>query len=123
MYPNRFISLMGSTPDLENIELGGTQAGAMKGDTIFDLLSKAGVSWKYVESNIAFLRMFDKYRVDDENIIQRKRTSDRENFISGDTFLEVAESGRLPAVTWIIPISGSWSWVPTRMTIMRRQMS
>ena len=71
-YPNRFISLMGSTPDLENIELGGTQAGAMKGDTIFDLLSKAGVSWKYVESNIAFLRMFDKYRVDDENIIQRK---------------------------------------------------
>jgi phospholipase C len=105
-YPNRFISLMGSTPDLENIELGGAQAGAMKGDTIFDLLSKAGVSWKYVESNIAFLRMFDKYRVDDENIIQRKRTSDRENFISGDTFLELAESGRLPAVTWIDPNFG-----------------
>jgi phospholipase C len=105
-YPNRFISLMGSTSNLENIDLGGTEAGATKGDTIFDILSKVGINWKYVESNIAFLRMFDKYRVDDENIIQRKRPSGRGNFISGDTFLELAESGRLPAVTWIDPNFG-----------------
>jgi phospholipase C len=105
-YPNRFISLMGSTPSLNNIELGGEQAGGMKGDTIFDVLTRAKVSWKYVESNVAFLRMFDTFRVDETNIIQRSRPLGSEGLISGKTFLELAESGRLPAVTWIDPNFG-----------------
>lgn len=93
-FPNRFISLMGSTPSLNNIEIGGNLAGAVKGDTIFDILTLSGVSWKYVESNIAFLRMFDRYRVDEENIIQFSE------------FEKIAPEGNLPAVTWIDPNFG-----------------
>lgn len=94
-YPNRFISLMGSTPSLNNIEIGSDLAGAVKDDTIFDILTLNGVSWKYVESNIAFLRMFDRYRVDEENIIQRQ-----------SEFEKMVDEGRLPAVTWIDPNFG-----------------
>lgn len=93
-YPNRFISLMGTTPNVNNIDLGGAEAGFMKGDTIFDVLTRNDVSWKYVESNIAFLRMFDRYRLDEENIIQRR------------AFIALAKNGRLPSVTWIDPNFG-----------------
>lgn len=90
-YPNRFISLSGSTPDIHNLDLVTGGAGAVKGATIFDLLTDANVSWNYVESNIAFLRMFDKYRVDEEKIIQRKE------------WLSMARNGQLPAVSWVDP--------------------
>ncbi len=90
-FPNRFISLMGSTPDIHNLDLATGGAGAVKGTTIFDLLTDANVSWNYVESNIAFLRMFDKYRVDEEKIIQRKE------------WLSMARNGQLPAVSWVDP--------------------
>ena len=93
-YPNRFISLSGQTPSLSNIEIGGELAGAVKDRTIFDVLTAHGVSWNYVESNIAFLRMFDRYRVDEANIIQR------------DAFMQKARDGQLPAVTWIDPNFG-----------------
>ena len=93
-YPNRFISLSGQTPALNNIEIGGDLAGAVKDRTIFDVLTANGVSWNYVESNIAFLRMFDRYRVDERNIIQRTQ------------FLNMARGGQLPAVTWIDPNFG-----------------
>lgn len=93
-YPNRFISLMGSTPSPENLDIGGNEAGTVKGDTIFDVLTEAGVSWNYVESNIAFLRMFDKYRVDEENIIQF------------EDWRKMAEAGQLPAVSWVDPNFG-----------------
>lgn len=93
-YPNRFVSVSGKTPAIDNLDIGGDQAGAVRDRTIFDLLSSAGVSWNYVEGNIAFLRMFDRYRLDESNIIQHGQ------------FLEKAESGRLPAVTWIDPNFG-----------------
>ena len=85
---------MGSTPDIHNLDLASKKGGSIKGDTIFDVLSKENVSWKYVESNIAFLRMFDKYRVDDDNIIQRT------------DWLKMARDGQLPAVSWVDPHIG-----------------
>jgi phospholipase C len=93
-YPNRFISLSGSTPSINNLKLDGDLAGAVKTDTIFDILTRHGISWTYVESNIAFLRMFDRHRVDEENIVQRR------------AFFEQLQSGPLPAVTWIDPNFG-----------------
>jgi phospholipase C len=93
-YPNRFISLMGSTPDLNNLDLVTGGAGSIKGTTIFDLLSEANVSWNYVESNVAFLRMFDRYRTDESNIIQRQE------------WLDKARAGELPAVSWVDPHFG-----------------
>ncbi|UPW20340.1 hypothetical protein M0C34_08785 [Agarivorans sp. TSD2052] len=94
-YPNRFISLMGSTPDVNNLELESRLAGAVKGTTIFDLLSEGNVSWNYVESNISFLRMFEKYRIDETNIVQR------------NNWLTKARNGNLPAVSWIDPHIGN----------------
>jgi phospholipase C len=85
---------MGSTPDPDNLEVGGNDAGAVRGDTIFDVLSESGISWNYVESNIAFLRMFDKYRVDEENIVQFA------------DWRAKAVAGRLPAVSWVDPNFG-----------------
>ncbi len=90
-YPNRFISVMGSAPDINNFKLDDNKAGAVKGDTIFDILTEEKITWNYVESNIAFLRMFDKYRVDEENIIQREE------------WLNLARNGNHPAVSWIDP--------------------
>jgi len=90
-YPNRFISLSGRTPDINNLHIGGRRAGAVKDRTIFDVLTANRVSWNYVEGNIAFLRMFNRYRIDDTNIIQHAE------------FFDLARSGRLPAVTWIDP--------------------
>lgn len=90
-FPNRFVSVMGSAPAVENFEISDGRAGAVKGDTVFDVLSAAGVSWKYVESNIAFLRMFDKHRVNETDIIQRS------------DWKTLAETGQLPAVSWIDP--------------------
>lgn len=94
-YPNRFIAVMGSTPSINNLDLVTGGVGAIKGTNIFDLLTEGRVSWNYVESNIAFLRMFDRYRVDEQNIVQRAE------------WLEKARSGQLPAVSWIDPHIGN----------------
>jgi phospholipase C len=92
--PNRFASLMGSTPALNNLYVDSDLLGSIRGDTVFDLLTEADVSWKYVESNVAFLRVFDKYRVDERNIIQFA------------DWLRLATDGQLPAVSWIDPNFG-----------------
>jgi phospholipase C len=93
-HPNRMISLMGSALSLSNLHVDSPLLGTIENDTIFDLLTEADVSWKYVESNIAFLRLFDKYRVDESNIVQLT------------DWLQLARSGQLPAVSWIDPHFG-----------------
>ncbi len=93
-YPNRFIAVTGSAPQIDNFDVEDRQAGAVRTDTIFDVLSEGGVSWKYVESNISFLRMFDRYRINETDIIQRA------------DWLALARGGQLPAVSWLDPNIG-----------------
>lgn len=93
--PNRFCTLSGHTPVLENFDIDDPVVAYLKLPTIFDLLSEAGVTWKYFENDVAFLRVYDRYRLDDEHVIP---FSD-----SRDGFLVSAREGRLPQVTFIDP--------------------
>jgi len=90
-FPNRFIALSGRTPELENYSLEDPRVGYTDLSTIFELLSAQGVTWKYVEHDIGFLRMYDRYRLDERNMTRYA------------CFIERLEAGELPQVTWIDP--------------------
>lgn len=68
-WPNRFATMMGSIPQTNNFEITDSQIGWYKGFTIFDLLRKYNIEWRYFEGDISFARLFDNYRLDDEYII------------------------------------------------------
>lgn len=73
-WPNRFVSLTGQLalgpdgkPDAFNPELASFDP--LETATIFDHLSKAGVSWRYYEKDFSMLRAFSRYTYDHENVI------------------------------------------------------
>jgi phospholipase C len=68
-FPNRFATVMGSIPELENLEISDPRLGWIPNGTIFDVLSENGIAWRYFESDVAFLRMFDAYRLDDTHVV------------------------------------------------------
>jgi phospholipase C len=63
--------------------------------TIFDHLNDHGVSWRYYEHGYCFLRMFERYTFDNENIVDGG--NDSINFVNS------ALNGTLPSVTFIDP--------------------
>lgn len=69
-YPNRWAFLSGTMPRLTNFPPDDPMMGFIKTPTIFDYLNNAGVGWLYFESNIGMLRMYDRYRLDDQRVIQ-----------------------------------------------------
>ncbi len=92
-WPNRFCTLTGSTPSLNNLSLGDPQIGYVTLPTLFDFLPRD--FWVYYEHDISFLRIFDRYRLDDRNVIP-----------FGDTkegFFARAKAGTLPQITFIDP--------------------
>lgn len=99
-WPNRFCATTGSAPELENFDISDDRIGYFTGTSIFDVLTQLGVDWAYAESNIAFLRMFDRYRLDVRRIIPF--TDDFEQGID-DTFENRVRAGRLPSVSFIDP--------------------
>ena len=66
-YPNRACYYSGATPALENDEIAH-EFGYLKELTVFDVLTHVGVDWKVFESDISFLRVFDRYRIDTTHI-------------------------------------------------------
>ena len=88
-WPNRFCTLSGETPELDNLEISDPRAGYLTLKTVFDLLPK--INWKVFESDISFLRMYDKYRLEDDNIVPVNE------------FFELAKAGNLPMVSMIEP--------------------
>jgi phospholipase C len=97
---NRFTALTGATPELTNLALSDRRVAYYNGFTIFDYLSQAGIDWAYAEGNIAFLRMFDKYRIDTSHVIPY---DDRFKLGIEDTFVRRVCEGRLPSVSFIDP--------------------
>jgi hypothetical protein len=61
--PNRLCMLTGATPALLNTDLT-PDVGYLEGHTLFELLDRAKVSWRYYEGDIGFIRAFKPYRVD-----------------------------------------------------------
>ena len=97
---NRFATLTGRTPELENFELDDDRLGYYDGYSVLDYLSEIDVDWVYAEGNVAFLRMFDGYRIDIDHVIPY-----RDDFDQGieDTFEERVLAGDLPSVSIIDP--------------------
>jgi phospholipase C len=93
--PNRYCTLTGQTPILDNFDFGDPHLGFFPETTIFDLLSEANISWAYYEGDIAFLRMFDKFRLDNKHVIPIDDPK--------DGFFIKARKGELEQVVFIDP--------------------
>ena len=106
---NRFCAMTGQTPIPDNFDFSDDRLGYLKETSIFDFLTAFGVDWSYAEGNVAFIRMFDRYRLDTQHVI-----SYQDDFNQGikDTFVSWVQKGNLPAVTYIDPrfidIPPSW---------------
>ena len=93
--PNRFCALAGRTPILENMPFSDPLVGHLPDETLFDRLTAHNVNWCYYESDLAFLRFFDRYRLDDKRVIP---------FVDPhEGFVARAKDGRLPPVVFIDP--------------------
>lgn len=68
-FPNRFATIMGSIPELDNFENEDPRLGYLKYRTIFDVLTHDGIDWRVFESDLSLIRMFDKYRIDDKRVL------------------------------------------------------
>jgi phospholipase C len=97
---NRFCALTGRTPELDNFDVSDPRIAYYDATTVFDHLTELGIDWVYAEGNVAFLRMFDRYRIDVSHVIPF-----RDDFSQGieDTFEARVADGRLPAVSFVDP--------------------
>jgi phospholipase C len=90
-WPNRFATLSGRIPDVDSFDADDHRIGYVPLPTVFDRLADEGVSWAYYEHDVAFLRFYDRYRLDVKNIRPV------------DEFLQRARTGRLPSVSFVDP--------------------
>ena len=97
-FPNRFYELTGRP----NVDPWGAWEYAnssplipMLNDTIFDWLKSESVSWINFEHFYCFLRFFERYTFDSENVVSF------DDPVKG--FKALAKSGNLPAVSFIEP--------------------
>jgi phospholipase C len=68
-WPNRFATLMGTIPELDNFEIDDPRLGFLKDQNIFDVLSAARIDWRVFESDLSLIRMFDRFRLDDRHVV------------------------------------------------------
>jgi len=91
--PNRFCTLSGFTPMLDNLEVDDGELGYLKAKTIFEFLEQD--DWVYFEKDIGFIRFYDRFRIDNRNVVP---------FDDPDEgFQARASKGDLPPVTFIDP--------------------
>ena len=95
-WPNRFATMMGSIPELENFEIDDPQIGFLKQETIFDALSRHGIGWKVFESDLSQIRMFDRFRLDDAHVVP---IDDRRDGLDAT----MRSPGPLPRVMFVEP--------------------
>ena len=102
--PNRFCTLMGSIPELDNFSPSDPRVGYLRDPNIFDFLTANQVSWAYYEQDIAFLRVYDRYRLDDRHILPFSKKDDvRDEYSDNEVFFSRLANGNLPSVTFIDP--------------------
>jgi len=95
---------MGKTPELDNLSTSDPRIGYMQDTNIFDILSANKISWASYEQDIAFLRVFDRYRLNDTNILPLFKKDDVNNeYSDNEVFFTRLAAGKLPAVTFIDP--------------------
>lgn len=97
-WPNRWTTLSGRTPDIRNLELDDPRIGFLEGVTIFDVLTKYGISWRVFESDLSLIRTFNRYRLDAEHVLPFYNWYDHQK-----SFEEVCKRGQLPSVSFVEP--------------------
>jgi phospholipase C len=107
-WPNRWATISGTTPQLENFDIDDPQFGFMSRLTIFELLQAARIDWRYFEHDVSVLRMFNAYRTNDRSLApydpplpERLRKEPWETW--SDDFHAVVARGDLPPVVFIDP--------------------
>lgn len=68
-WPNRFATIMGSIPTLDNFAVDDPNLGYLKYRTIFDVMTSHEIEWKVFESDLSLIRLFDRFRLDDRRVI------------------------------------------------------
>ena len=69
-WPNRIATHTGKLIELNNFSLtNDKRVGYFKEKTIFDTLSSCNIEWRFLESSLSIMRIFDRYRIDDKNVI------------------------------------------------------
>jgi phospholipase C len=68
-WPNRFATVMGEIPELDNFENDDPRIGYLKQRNVFDVLNGAGIDWRVFESDLSLVRVFDRYRLDDRHVV------------------------------------------------------
>jgi hypothetical protein len=68
-WPNRFATLMGKIPELENFHIDDPRIGYIKDRNIFDALNGARIEWRLFESDLSIIRMFDRFRLDSTSVV------------------------------------------------------
>ena len=66
-YPNRSCYYSGVTPALNNSGILD-DAGYLDQLTVFDVLDQVGIDWRVFESDVTFLRVFDRFRLELDRI-------------------------------------------------------
>ena len=66
--PNRFCTLSGFTPVLDNFGVDDPELGHLETKTIFELLDPD--DWVYFEKDIGFIRLYDRFRIDNRNVFR-----------------------------------------------------
>jgi phospholipase C len=99
-FPNRFYTLTGrlnrdGDGRFEFDNPHGADFRPVFTRTIFDHLTEHGVTWHYYEQGYCFLRLFDRYTVDDQLIVQFRDPK--------KGFFAAAREGKLPSVSFIDP--------------------
>jgi phospholipase C len=97
-WPNRWVTMSGSTPFLENPDVGDPAIGFLHQTTIFDLLTRRGIEWRVFESDLSLIRTFDNFRLDADRVIPYTNYDDQSR-----SFEDVARAGALPPVVFVEP--------------------
>ena len=97
-FPNRFVTLTGLTPALDNFAVDDPVLGFLFERTIFDLLRERGIKWAVYESDLSIIRMFNRFRLEANEVLPYLNRSD-----PSQSFVEVAKRGELPQVVFVEP--------------------
>jgi phospholipase C len=94
-FPNRLASFQGNVPFLFNVHMDDPSLGYLEDYSIFDLLTSQDISWKFFESDIGTIRLYDRFRLDVTNV---RPIGELE-----DTLRTASQGGSLPRVMFIEP--------------------
>jgi len=114
-FPNRWATICGTIPAeaiktvngkkiADNMSFKDDRLGFLKGNLIFESLTSIGIPWKVYEGNYSAGRMFEKFRLNDSNIVSIKDPTDGlDADITNNRFPQVAFIE--PTFTGLPPVS------------------